>query len=115
MVHGPEFHRGTVAIATAHGIIEDRFARLAGRTACVQVGWAHLGISLNRSPPCAVAVGSDSTISTVTASTGTAKFFTTASVMSFTRARFWSSVRPLTAWTYISGISISLDVLDAAL
>src|SRR3954469_22968948 len=72
-------------------------------------------ISLNNTPPFAFAVGSDSTISTVTASTGTEKFFTTASVMSFTSARFWSSVRPLTAWTYISGISISLDVLDAAL
>src|SRR4051812_11545609 len=106
MVHGPKFHRRTVATAAAHGIIEDR---------CAQVGSAHRRISLNRTPPFALAVGSDSTISTVTASTGTAKFFTTASVMSFTRARFWSSVRPLTAWTYISGISISLDVLDAAL
>jgi hypothetical protein len=56
-------------------------------------------ISLNKTPPLAFAVGSDSTISTMTASTGTEKFFTTASVMSFIRARFWSSVRPLTAWT----------------
>jgi hypothetical protein len=37
MVHGPESHRGTVAIAAAHGIIEDRFARL-GRAKRLRAG-----------------------------------------------------------------------------
>src|SRR5262249_29002685 len=54
-------------------------------------------ISLNSTPPFALDAASASMMVTTTASAGALKFFTTASVMSFTSAFFCSGVRPLTA------------------
>src|SRR6516225_6065761 len=78
-----------VKIAHAKSLVQKSFARtLPGETPARGSPPAHRRISEKRTPPFALAVGSDSTISTITASAGTEKFFTTASVMSLISARF---------------------------
>src|SRR5262249_61984583 len=78
-----------VKIAHAQSLVQKSFPRtLPGEPLARGSPPAHRRISLNRTPPFPLAVGSDSTISTITASAGTEKFFTTASVMSLISARF---------------------------
>src|SRR5262249_5663031 len=68
-------HQRSLAGKIAHA---KSFARtLPGETLAHGSPSAHRRISLKRTPPFALAVGSDSTISTITASAGTEKFFTT--------------------------------------
>src|SRR5215472_7613372 len=84
-------HQRSLAVKIAHAksLVQKSFARtLPGETPARGSPPAHRRISLKRTPPFALAVGSDSTISTITASAGTEKFFTTASVMSLISARF---------------------------
>src|SRR5262249_60663413 len=84
-------HQRSLAVKIAHAkpLLEKSFARtLPGETPARGSPPAHRRISEKRTPPFALAVGSDSTISTITASAGTEKFFTTASVMSLISARF---------------------------
>src|SRR5215510_10900685 len=86
----PRYQRSlAVKIAHAQSLVQKSFARtLPGETLARGSPPAHRRISEKRTPPFALAVGSDSTISTITASAGTEKFFTTASVMSLISARF---------------------------
>src|SRR6266702_1646364 len=61
-----------VKIAQAKSLVQKSFARtLPGETPARGSPPAHRRISLKRTPPLALAVGSDSTISTITASAGT--------------------------------------------